>query len=97
MHSKSNAWQIGGLSGRRQARIDTDRRPGNLDSLAFSFGWIVLDDGHGEDDAIALYAFRWGGITPDQAAFEALMREAVAEIDTWITRQKYKLNTSLAD
>ncbi len=55
------------------------------------------DDGHGEDDAITLYAFRWEGPTSDQAAFEALMREAVAEIDTWITRQKYKLNTSLAD
>ena len=50
-------------------------------------GLFWTDEGHGEEDAITLHAFRWEGPAPDQATFEALMHEAVREIDAWIARR----------
>ncbi len=58
-----------------------------LDDLAGLSGPCWSDEGHGEADAITLHGFRWEGPTPDQATFEALMREAVTEIDAWIARR----------
>jgi hypothetical protein len=49
---------------------------GDLPALGGRF-WT--DEGHGEEDAITLHAFHWEGPAPDQATFEALMREAVRE------------------
>ena len=55
-----------------------------LDDLADLDGPCWSDEGHGERDAISLYAFRWDDPVPDQKAFEALMREAALRIDDWI-------------
>jgi hypothetical protein len=45
--------------------------------------WSDSGSGSGED-AIHVYGFVWSRGAPDQAAFEALMREAAREIDAWI-------------
>jgi hypothetical protein len=58
-----------------------------LDDLADLDGPCWSDEGHGESDAISLYAFRWDDPVPDQKAFEALMREAALRIDDWIARR----------
>lgn len=46
-------------------------------------GLFWQDEAGGEDDLI-LYDFRWQDASPDQAAFEALMRQAARAIDDWI-------------
>jgi hypothetical protein len=48
--------------------------------------WSDAGSGSGED-AIHVYGFVWSGGAPDQAAFEALMREAAREIDAWIVER----------
>jgi hypothetical protein len=58
-----------------------------LDDLAELDGSCWSEAGHGECDAISLYAFRWDVTVPDQQAFEALMREAAGRIDDWIARR----------
>ena len=46
--------------------------------------WSDPGSGSGEDD-IHLYAFEWSSGVPDQESFEALMRDAVRAVETWIT------------
>jgi hypothetical protein len=58
-----------------------------LEDITAIKGLFWSDEGHGEEDAITLHHFRFEGAAPDQAAFEALMREAVIEIDGWIARR----------
>jgi len=55
-----------------------------LEDLAALEGACWTGEGHGEANALTLYALRWANPAPDQAAFEALIREAVLEIDAWI-------------
>jgi hypothetical protein len=55
-----------------------------LEGLAGIDGLCWSDKSRSEEDALTLYAFRWDGAVPDQAAFEGLMAEAVAAIDAWI-------------
>ncbi len=55
-----------------------------LEDLAGFSGPCWTDEGHGEDDALTLHAFRWHDPVPDQGEFEILMREALVEIDNWI-------------
>ncbi len=47
--------------------------------------WTVA--GANEADTITLHAIRFADAPPDQAAFEALMREAVIAIDHWIAQR----------
>jgi hypothetical protein len=58
-----------------------------LEDLTALEGLFWTDEGHGEEDAITLHGFRFEGPPPDQAAFEALLREAVAALDEWIARR----------
>ena len=58
-----------------------------LDDLAGLEGLFWTDEGCGEDDALTLHGFRWEDAPPAQDRFEALMREAAAEIDAWIARR----------
>ena len=58
-----------------------------LDDLADLSGPCWSEEGHGESDAISLYAFRWDDPVPDQKEFEALMCEAAGRIDDWIARR----------
>ena len=58
-----------------------------LEDLADLPGPCWTDEGHGEEDAITLHAFRWHDPVPDQEGFEGLMRAAVFEIDAWIARR----------
>ncbi|WP_424973305.1 hypothetical protein [Dinoroseobacter sp. S76] len=48
-----------------------------------AFFWT--DEGSGAEDAIHLYAFTWRTGMPSQEALEAAMREAVLQIDRYVT------------
>jgi hypothetical protein len=57
----------------------------DLEEIAALPGPCWSDSGSGSgEDAIHVYGFVWSRGAPDQAAFEALMREAAREIDAWI-------------
>jgi hypothetical protein len=58
-----------------------------LEDLGGVEGLCWSEEAAGEEDAISLHAFRWDDPAPDQAAFEALMRAAVLQIDAWIARR----------
>jgi len=47
-------------------------------------GFFWCAEGHDADDTLTLFAFQWQDSAPGQHEFEALMREAVREIDAWI-------------
>ncbi len=55
------------------------------DGLETIAGAFWHDEASGsEEDTIVLFGFEWETAPPDQAAFEALMKQAVLAIDNWI-------------
>lgn len=55
------------------------------EELAECGGLCWSDEGAGQGDQIHLYRFTWDDAPPGQAVFEALMRDAVREIDRYIS------------
>lgn len=91
----SDDWQIEGM-GKKGADGVIEHRAAprfralwstGLEDLTGLEGLFWTEEGHDEADAITLHHFRFEGSPPDQATFEALMREAVRKIDGWIARR----------
>ncbi len=55
------------------------------DELETIDGPCWSDEGSGDgEDTLHIYGFQWTDPAPDQARFEALMGEAVQQIEAWI-------------